>query len=331
MPPAPAPEAEARTFAVSGDGAGLRLDRFLSARAPDLSRTRLQALIEAGRVVVDGRIRKASHRLRAGEVVRVEVPPPVPLALVPEPIPLDVVYEDEALLVVDKPAGLVVHPGAGHATGTLVHALLAHCGPRLSGIGGVRRPGIVHRLDRGTSGLLVVAKRDPAHLALARQLKARTVERRYLALVHGSLPRAEGVIEAAIGRDPRDRLRMAVRPPGAGRAAVTRYRVLERFTAPLPLTYLALELGTGRTHQIRVHLAHLGFPVVGDRTYRRRATPPASPELARRVAALGGLALHAAVLGFTHPDTGERLSFEVPPPPAFRALLAWLRAGGGQC
>jgi 23S rRNA pseudouridine1911/1915/1917 synthase len=283
-------------------------------------------LIAAGHVAVDGHRRKASHRLRAGEVVSVAVPPPEPLALRPEPIPLAIVHEDPALLVVDKPAGLVVHPGAGHATGTLVHALLAHCGAELSGIGGVRRPGIVHRLDRGTSGLLVVAKSDRAHLALARQLKARTVERRYVALVHGAVPHAEGVVEAAIGRHPQDRLRMAVRPPGAGRPAVTRFRVVERFRAPAPLTRLDVQLGTGRTHQIRVHLAHLGFPVVGDRTYRRRGAAPADPGLAAAAAALGGLALHAAVLGFTHPETGERLRFEAPLPPAFAALLDWLRA-----
>jgi 23S rRNA pseudouridine1911/1915/1917 synthase len=305
--------------------ARLRLDRFLQARAADLSRTRLQALIAAGRVLVDGQPRKASHRLRAGENVSVEVPLPAPLALAPEPIPLDIVYEDPALLVVNKPAGLVVHPGAGHASGTLVHALLAHCGASLSGIGGTRRPGIVHRLDRGTSGLLVVAKTDRAHLDLARQLKARTVERRYLTLVHGALPRAQGVVEAAIGRHPRDRLRMAVRPAGAGRAAVTRYRVLERLRVPSPLSVLAVELGTGRTHQIRVHLAYLGFPVVGDRIYRRRSTTPGEPGFAARVRALGGLALHAAVLGFSHPETGARLRFEAPLPPAFAALLAWLR------
>jgi 23S rRNA pseudouridine1911/1915/1917 synthase len=259
--------------------------------------------------------------------VTVEVPPPVALSLVPEAIPLDVVYEDAALLVVAKPAGLVVHPGPGHATGTLVHALLAHCGPALSGIGGVRRPGIVHRLDRGTSGLLAVAKTDAAHLGLARQLKARSVERRYLALVHGTVPRLEGEVETAIGRDPRDRQRMAVRPPGLGRPAVTRYRVLERFTAPRPLSYLGLQLGTGRTHQIRVHLAHLGVPVVGDRTYRR-SMPPLEADLAARVHALGGLALHAAVLGFTHPDTGARLRFEAPLPEAFAGLLGWLRDPG---
>ncbi len=272
---------------------------------------------------------KASHRLRAGSTVSVAIPPPDPLALVPEPIPLEIVYEDAAVLVVNKPAGLVVHPGAGHATGTLVHALLAHCGAELSGIGGMRRPGIVHRLDRGTSGLLVVAKTDRAHLGLARQLKARSVERRYAALVHGAVPREEGFVEAPIGRHPRDRLRMAVRPAGAGRAALTRFQVRERFRAPAPLTLLDVQLGTGRTHQIRVHLAHLGFPVVGDRTYHRRGSTPGDPELAARVAALGGLALHAAVLGFTHPETGTPLRFEAPLSPALAALLSWLRAPGG--
>jgi 23S rRNA pseudouridine1911/1915/1917 synthase len=314
---------------VSEADRGARLDRFVQARAPDLARTRIQALIVAGRVLVDGRSRKASHRLRAGEAVSVEVPPPVPLALAPEPIPLEVVYEDEALLVVNRPSGLVVHPGAGHATGTLVHALLWHTGGRLSGIGGTRRPGIVHRLDRGTSGLLAVAKSDAAHAALARQLKARTVERRYLALVHGRVPAAEGVIETAIGRDPRSRLRMAVRPPGAGRLAVTRYRVLERFRAPAPLSWLAVHLGTGRTHQIRVHLAHLGFPVVGDRIYRRRTVGPLDPALAAGVASLGGQALHASVLGFAHPLTGAWLRFEAPLPAPFEALLASLRAREG--
>jgi 23S rRNA pseudouridine1911/1915/1917 synthase len=279
-------------------------------------------------VSVGGHRRKPSYRLRGGETVTVDVPPPEPLALVPEPIPLDVVYEDPALLVVNKPAGLVVHPGAGHGTGTLVHALLAHCGPVLSGIGGVRRPGIVHRLDRGTSGLLVVAKTDAAHAGLARQLKARAVERRYLTLVHGAVSRREGVVETAIGRDPRDRLRMAIRPPGQGRPALTRYRVLERFAVPVPLSYLAVQLGTGRTHQIRVHLASLGFPVVGDRIYRRRATPPLGAGLAARVQGLGGLALHAGVLGFSHPETGVPLRFEAPLPAPFGALLEWLRAGG---
>ena len=293
-------------------------------RAPDLSRTRLQALIAGGQVAVTGGAARSSHRLRAGARVTVEVPPPEPLTLEPEPIPLAVVHDDADLLVVNKPAGLVVHPGAGHRTGTLVHALLAHCGPSLSGIGGARRPGIVHRLDRGTSGLLVVAKHDQAHVALARQLKARTVERRYVALVHGRVPHAAGIIETAIGRDPRDRLRMAVRPAGAGRPALTRYRVLERFARPSPLTLVEATLGTGRTHQIRVHLAHLGMPVVGDRTYRR-GTPPLDPDLGRHVAALGGQALHAATLGFLHPRTGQPHRFEAALPPAFAALLAWLR------
>jgi 23S rRNA pseudouridine1911/1915/1917 synthase len=314
-----------RHFVVGPAAAGLRLDRFLQTQAPDLSRTRLQALIAGGQVQVPGGAAKASYRLRAGARVTIEVPPPEPVALQAEPIPLAVVYEDADLVVIDKPVGLVVHPGAGHRTGTLVHALLAHCGASLSGIGGARRPGIVHRLDRGTSGLLVVAKNDHAHLALARQLKARTVERRYVTLVHGRLPHATGVVEAAIGRDPRDRLRMAVRPAGAGRPAVTRYRVLERFVRPSPLTLVEATLGTGRTHQIRVHLAHLGTPVVGDRTYRRRSTPPLDPEFASRLAALGGQALHAATLGFIHPLTGAPHRFEAPLPPALAALLAWLR------
>ena len=325
----PTGAAARRRFVVEPAAAGDRLDRFLQTRAPDLSRTRLQALIETGRVLVTGGHAKPSHRLRAGAEVTVEIPPPEPVALTPEPIPLDVVYENGDLVVVNKPVGLVVHPGAGHQTGTLVHALLAHCGPALSGVGGARRPGIVHRLDRGTSGLLVVAKNDRAHLALSRQLKARAVERRYLALVHGRLPMAAGVVETAIGRDPHDRLRMAVRPPGAGRPALTRYRVVERFPGPPPFTLVEATLGTGRTHQIRVHLAHLGAPVVGDRTYRRRGAGALAPELAARVARLGGQALHAAVLGFTHPATGAWLRFEAPLPSAFAALLGWLRGRPG--
>lgn len=329
-PPTPEPAevpgaAARRSFVVGPADAGVRLDRFLQARAPELSRTRLQALIAAGRVHVTGGHPKASHRLRAGARVAVEVPPPEPVALTHEAMPLDIVYEDADLLVVNKPTGLVVHPGAGHRAGTLVNALLAHCGPALSGIGGARRPGIVHRLDRGTSGLLVVAKVDHAHLGLARQLKARTVERRYLALVHGRPPHTAGVIETAIGRDPRDRLRMSVRPAGAGRPALTRYRVLERFARPAPFTLVEVTLGTGRTHQVRVHLAHLGVPVVGDRTYHRRGTAPLDADLLARVAGLGGQALHAVVLGFTHPRTGVWHRFEAPLPPAFAELLAWLR------
>ena len=274
-------------------------------------------------MLLDGARPKPSQRLRAGATVTVDVPAPAPLALVPEPLPLAIVHEDAALLVIDKPAGLVVHPGAGHTTGTLVHGLLAHCGGTLSGIGGVRRPGIVHRLDRGTSGLLVVAKTDAAHLALTRQLQARTVERRYLALVHGEVGHAEGRIELPIGRHPQDRQRMAVRPPGAGRPASTRYRVRARTAAPVPLSLLEVQLGTGRTHQIRVHLAHRGHPVVGDRTYRRG--PSALPaELLALVAALHGQALHAGLLGFVHPVTGARVRFVAPPPAAFAALCAWL-------
>jgi 23S rRNA pseudouridine1911/1915/1917 synthase len=332
-PPTPEPEAppaaSRRSFVVGPADAGVRLDRFLQAQAPDLSRTRLQALIATGRVHVTGGLSKASHRLRDGARVTIEVPPPEPVALTPEPIPLAVVYEDAALLVVNKPTGLVVHPGAGHRTGTLVHALLAHCGPALSGIGGVRRPGIVHRLDRGTSGLLVVAKTDHAHLALARQLKARTVERRYLALVHGRLPHAAGVIESAIGRDPRDRLRMAVRPAGAGRPAVTRYRVLERFARPGPFTLVEVTLGTGRTHQIRVHLAHIGHPLMGDSVYGPHFKTKATHLAPRGRAALTALdrqALHAYLLVLEHPRTGEILRWESPLPEDLLLLQNTLRA-----
>ena len=310
---------------VPAPASGTRIDRFLPGALPDLSRTRLQRLIADGLVRVDGAGVKPSHRLRAGAIVTVCVPAPAPVTMQPEPRPLRIAYEDDALLVVDKPAGLVVHPGAGHDRGTLVHALLAHCGPALSRVGGPRRPGIVHRLDRGTSGLLVVAKTDAAHLALARQLKARTVERHYLALVHGTVEHTEGQVDLPLGRHPHDRLRMAVRPGGAGRPASTRYRVLERFAEPGPLTLLTVRLGTGRTHQIRVHLAYLGHPVVGDRTYRRRG---AATEAALRplVEALDGQALHASVLGFAHPVSGVALRFEAALPPAFAAVLARLRA-----
>jgi 23S rRNA pseudouridine1911/1915/1917 synthase len=307
---------------VEARAAGIRLDRWLTDRLPDLSRTRLQALVEAGRVSVDGAPRKASYRLREGERVVVTIPPPSPATLVPEPVPLSIVFEDDHVLVVDKPAGMVVHPGAGRSSGTLVHALLAHA-PSLAGVGGPDRPGIVHRLDKGTSGLLVVAKSQTAYLALTRQLASRSVSRRYLALVHGRILEPQGTIEAAIGRHPRDRVRMAVRPLGRGRAAITHFRVVERLGE---FTYLEARLETGRTHQIRVHLASIGHPLVGDDTYRRRATPPVrDPILARLVAELGGPALHAAALGFVHPVSGEPCLFHSPLPGRIERLLWHLR------
>ena len=302
---------------VDPGAAGTRLDRWLSARLPELSRARLQVLIAAGRVRVGGRAVKASHRLRGGERVEVEVPPPAPEELVPEPAALAIVHEDAHVLVVDKPAGMVVHPGAGHARGTLAAAVLAHA-PTIAGVGGPRRPGIVHRLDKDTSGLLGLAKTREAYEALVAQLASRTVTRRYLVVVHGRVARDAGVVDRPIGRHPHDRVRMAVRPAGRGRRAVTRFRVLERFAR---FTHLEVSLETGRTHQIRVHLASLGHPVAGDAVYGGRRRPPVPVPLE-------GLALHAAALAFVHPATGERLEFRAPLPARMERLLSHLRDSG---
>jgi 23S rRNA pseudouridine1911/1915/1917 synthase len=299
---------------VEPDAVGCRLDRWLTARLPTLSRARLQQLIDDGQVRVGGRVLKPAYRLRGGETVDVEVPPAPPPLLEPEPIALSVVYEDDDVLIVDKPAGMVVHPGAGHARGTLASAVLAHA-PATAGVGGARRPGIVHRLDKGTSGLLVLAKTAAAYDSLTRQLAARIVTRVYLSVVAGRVRRPEGVIDAPIGRDPRDRVRMAIRPAGAGKRAVTRYRVLERFAQ---WTYVEARLETGRTHQIRVHMASLGHPVIGDDVYGRgRAVRAPVP--------LDGLALHAASLAFVHPVTEKRLEFSAPLPPRMARLLSHLR------
>jgi 23S rRNA pseudouridine1911/1915/1917 synthase len=299
---------------VDAPTAGARLDRWLTTRVPGLSRARLQALIAEGRVRVNGAARKASHRVASGERIEVEVPPPPPEELEPEPIELSVVHEDEQVLVLDKPAGVVVHPGAGHARGTLAAAVLAHA-PETAGVGGPRRPGVVHRLDKGTSGLLVVAKTPLAYESLTTQLAARTVRRVYLALVHGRLGPGSGVIDRPIGRDPRDRTRMAVRAAGQGRRAVTEYRVLERF---VDFTYVEAHLQTGRTHQIRVHLASLGHPIAGDEVYggRRRRSLPIPLE---------GVALHAAALAFTHPATRQPLAFTSAGPARIARLLSHLR------
>jgi 23S rRNA pseudouridine1911/1915/1917 synthase len=302
------------TLTVDPAAAGTRLDRWLAGRLPELSRVRLHALIEAGRVRVDGAVRKAAARLAGGERVAVEIPPPAAEELVPEPTALSVVFEDAHVLVVEKPAGIVVHPGAGHARGTLAAALLAHA-PEVAGVGGPRRPGIVHRLDKDTSGLLVVAKSKAAYDALVAQLARRSVTRRYLAVVHGRVRADEGVIDRPIGRHPRDRVRMAVRPTGQGRRAVTRYRVLERLRG---FTLLEVSLETGRTHQIRVHLASLGHPVAGDDVYGgRRRDPLPTP--------LEGLALHAVRLAFVHPATGRPLEFASPVPARIERLLSQLR------
>lgn len=291
----------------------MRLDRWLVSAVPDLSRARVQLLIDEGHVRVGGARPKAAHRLRGGEAVEIEIPPAPAQELEPEPIALTIVHEDDHVLVVDKPAGMVVHPGAGVSRGTLAAGVLAHA-PETAGVGGQRRPGIVHRLDKGTSGLLVLAKTAPAYHALVAQLAAREVTREYLAIVHGRMARAEGRIDAPIGRDPHHRQRMAVRPAGAGRRAVTRFSVLERFD---DFTLVRCRLETGRTHQIRVHLASLGHPVAGDAVYGRdRRDLPVELE---------GVALHAARLAFVHPATQERVEFSAPPPPRITRFLSHLR------
>jgi 23S rRNA pseudouridine1911/1915/1917 synthase len=313
--------ASSRTLVVQATEGGSRLDLWLSERLTDQSRARLQGLIAAGEVLVDGAPARSSLRVRPGMVVSVRIPAPTAATPEPEDIPLSIVYEDARLLVVDKPAGLVVHPGAGRHGGTLVNALL-HQVRGLSGVGGVLRPGIVHRLDRGTSGLLVVAKGDEAHRALSRQFGKRTVEKEYLALVLGLPRRSEGSITAPIERDPVHRKKMTVRT-GRGRDAHTTYEVVEALDGA---TLLRVRIHTGRTHQIRVHLASLGHPVAGDATYGGRRDPASKRSRSRE--ALRGLerpALHAARLAFDDPATGRRLSFESPLPEELAALVRTLR------
>lgn len=298
----------------AGEGdTGARLDLFLAGENPELSRSHIQRLLTSGLAEVNGLPAKASHRVRAGDRVVLRVPPPVELVVGPEPIPLDVYFEDADLIVVNKPRGMVVHPAEGNYSGTLVNALLHHCRD-LSGINGVIRPGIVHRLDKDTSGLLMVAKNDAAHLELARQLSERSVDRRYLALVHGLLKDDRGTVDAPIGRHPRDRQRMAV-TPGRGRPAVTHYLVLNRRQG---MTCLELRLETGRTHQIRVHMAWLGHPVMGDPKYGPAKNP----------FGLQGQFLHAGLLGFSHPRSGRRMTFEAPLPDELEEILERIRTAG---
>lgn len=300
-----------RTFEINRDQAGCRLDVFLAEGNVDLSRSYIQKLLADGLARVGGRPVRASYRLKAGDLVSLEVPTPVELKAEPEEIPLDIYYEDSDLVVVNKPRGMVVHPADGNYNGTLVNALLYHCRD-LSGINGVMRPGIVHRLDKDTSGLLMVAKNDTAHGHLAEQLKAREVKRLYKALVHGRVVNNRGVVDAPIGRDPLDRQRMAVVFKNS-KYAVTHYRVKSRFDN---YTYLTLKLETGRTHQIRVHMSYIGHPVVGDLKY--------GP--ARAHFGLEGQFLHAAVLGFRHPSTEQYLEFEAPLPDYLQTILEGLES-----
>ncbi|MCE9615179.1 MAG: RluA family pseudouridine synthase [Lentisphaerae bacterium] len=292
------------------EGAGNRLDLWVETRVPELSRARIQALVKRGLITVNGQSAKAHLKIRPGMTVRVVVPPPEPLALTPEAIPLDILFEDRDLIVLNKPAGLVVHPAAGHPSGTLVNALLHHCHD-LAGINGTQRPGIVHRLDRDTTGVMVVAKHDHAMQALAEQFKAGVVHKQYVALVHGVPTPDTGTIESLIGRSRHDRKKMSA-TPSHGRRAVTHYEVAEVLG---DLARLNLRIETGRTHQIRVHLTHIGHPVVGDATYgSRRATAGATRQM-----------LHAASLSFYHPKSGKRLTFEAPLPADMVALLGTLR------
>ncbi len=324
-----------QVFDVDATGAGQRLDRFLggaaAARRIALSRTRLKALIEAGEVSVNGSVaRDPATRLVEGGLIAFEAPPAEDSPLAGEDLPLAVVYEDEHLIVIDKPAGLVVHPAPGHAAGTLVNALIRHCGPSLSGVGGVRRPGIVHRLDKDTSGLLVAAKTDSAHRGLAELFadhgRTGSLEREYLAIVWDPFVATAGKVEAPIGRAPGHRQRMAIVAAERGRHAATLWR-LEEALGPASLIRCRLE--TGRTHQIRVHMASIGHPLLGDSVYGAGFKTKAArlSEAARTaLAGLGRQALHASVLGFEHPATGETLRFESAPPADFSNVLSALRA-----
>ena len=323
-----------RRFQVGAPSAGTRLDLFLSSTCSDLSRSRIQRLIAEGAVRLSGSPAKRSHLVRPGDEVEVEVPEPRPSRLEPEAIALSVLFEDEHVLAIDKPPGLVVHPAPGHASGTLVNALLHHVRD-LSGIGGELRPGIVHRLDRDTSGVLLVAKTDLAHASLSRQMKRRTLRKEYLALVAG-VPRVrKGEVALAIGRDPRDRKRMrafraaAGEPPAGAREARTLYEI-EREWFELGLTLLRCRLVTGRTHQIRVHLAAAALPVVGDPTYGRARFPRVRDAgLSRRLQEFPRQALHAERIAFRHPATGDLVEVVAPLPDDFSGLLAAVEAAAG--
>src|SRR5579862_690622 len=317
---------------AAGEDAGARLDQFLAARLSDISRSRLKQLIEAGNVTRrDEKIRDANTRVKPGDLYQIRVPAPVPAKPQAQDIPLVVVHEDRDLIVIDKPAGLVVHPAAGNPDGTLVNALIAHCGSSLGGLGGEARPGIVHRLDKDTSGLLVAAKNDRAMHSLARQFEHHTIERAYHAVVWGAPRVREGTVEGEIGRNPFDRKRMAVLR-GGGKRARTHYRVIERFgDSERPFaSLLECRLETGRTHQIRVHLSHLGHPLIGDSTYgRARHVPrPKSPEQEKAFATVQGFArqaLHAYLLGFKHPTAQKNLRFESSWPADLAGLIRNLR------
>ena len=311
-------------FHISQEEEGVRLDQFLVSRTKGLSRSRIKDLIKSGAARVNQTVSRPSYRVRAGDHIILSIPPPSPTVVQPEPVAFSIVFEDASVVVVDKPAGLVVHPAPGHASGTLVHGLLWRCGD-LSGIGGVTRPGIVHRLDKDTSGLMVVAKNDRAHASLARQFKSGEIRKEYRALVHGLLRERTGLIDAPIARHSRKRKEMAV-VQGRGKEAVTAWWLVESFQAEF--SFLRVSIKTGRTHQIRVHFSHLGHPVVGDPVYGYGKRWWKGHPLQKK----GGIItpprrqmLHAKRLGFQHPESGRFMEFEADLPDDFRAMLESLR------
>lgn len=304
-------EAGLETVTAEAEDAGTRADVFLAAKL-GVSRSNMQKLLEDGRVKRGEKIIKANYKVRAGEMFVVDIPEPEPIEAVPENIPLDIIYEDDDVVVLNKARGMVVHPAPGNYTGTLVNALLYHCS-NLSGINSAIRPGIVHRLDKDTSGIMIVAKNDAAHISLSQQIQSKTAVRTYLAVVHGNIKTDSGTIETQIARDKTDRKKMAVVKEG-GRDAITDYEVLERFGK---YTLVRCKLRTGRTHQIRVHMEYLGYPLVGDPKYSPMKTP----------FGIKGQALHSHTLEFTHPRTGERMKFEAPLPEDMHKIITRLHNG----
>lgn len=298
-------------YELTADESGERIDKFLSRNYENLSRSYIQKLLKDGNIIVNKLAVKANYKIASGDVIHIRIPESEPLDILPEDIPLDILYEDSDILIVNKPKGMVVHPSPGHYTHTLVNAVLYHCGGNLSGINGVIRPGIVHRIDMNTTGSLLICKNDRAHQILAEQLKEHSITRRYHAIVHGNIKEDSGTVDAPIGRHPADRKKMSTKSQH-GRHAVTHYRVLERFGS---YTYIECELETGRTHQIRVHMSSIGHPILGDDVYGPARCP----------FKLEGQTLHAKTLGIVHPSTKEYMEFDAPLPQYFQNLLTMLR------
>lgn len=299
---------------VVSEKSGIRIDKYISNQLKDISRSYIQKLIDDGQVQVNGKRIKSNYKVNSNDTIRVHIPEPEKLEITAEEIKLDIVYEDEDLLVVNKPQGMVVHPAPGNYSGTLVNALINHCGDNLSAINGVIRPGIIHRIDKDTSGLLLVAKNNHSHTHLAQQIKDHSLNRKYIAIVYGNIRNGSGIIDMPIGRHPVDRKKMTVTEKNS-RNAVTHFKVLERFGN---YTYIECKLETGRTHQIRVHMSHIGHPILGDPVYGPK----------KDKFKLNGQALHAKLLGFVHPRTKEYMEFEAGPPAYFDKILGLLRTRG---